>query len=445
MKIIIAGSGEVGSHLAKLLSYESQEITLIDSNDEKLTFPNSQLDIRVVQGDCTSISVLNKANVSEVDLFVGVTAGESTNLTACYLAKQLGAKKTIARISNPELLENENIDFSNLGISELVSPELLTSKEINMVINRAEFTDPFEFDDGALITLGLSATHTSTFVGKTVVEAAEIFPETHFFPISIKRDDKTIIPRGDTVFHSGDHIVFMTEPGGEEELLKLSGQNNGEIKNVMILGGGRVGKKVAEDLSSDSISVKLVEINKERAEELAEELAECLVIYGDGTNSELLDEEHLDQMDAFIAVTGDSETNIMSSLIAKAKGINKTIALVDNLDYYKLTQISGIDTLINKKLLAADAISKHVHKAEVVAISQLDNMDAELLEFVVKENSKVCNKTIKDLDFPRCAIIAGVIRDGKGYIVLGDFKVLSDDRIVVCCLNDSIQKVEKLF
>ena len=445
MKIIIAGSGEVGSHLAKLLSYESQEITLIDSNDEKLTFPNSQLDIRVVQGDCTSISVLNKANISEADLFVGVTAGESTNLTACYLAKQLGAKKTIARISNPELLENENIDFSNLGISELVSPELLTSKEINMVINRAEFTDPFEFDDGALITLGLSATHTSTFVGKTVVEAAEIFPETHFFPISIKRDDKTIIPRGDTVFHSGDHIVFMTEPGGEEELLKLSGQNNGEIKNVMILGGGRVGKKVAEDLSSDSISVKLVEINKERAEELAEELAECLVIYGDGTNSELLDEEHLDQMDAFIAVTGDSETNIMSSLIAKAKGINKTIALVDNLDYYKLTQISGIDTLINKKLLAADAISKHVHKAEVVAISQLDNMDAELLEFVVKENSKVCNKTIKDLDFPRCAIIAGVIRDGKGYIVLGDFKVLSDDRIVVCCLNDSIQKVEKLF
>ena len=415
------------------------------NNDEKLTFPNSQLDIRVVQGDCTSISVLNKANVSEADLFVGVTAGESTNLTACYMAKQLGAKKTIARISNPELLENENIDFSNLGISELVSPELLTSKEINMVINRAEFTDPFEFDDGALITLGLSATHTSTFVGKTVVEAAEIFPETHFFPISIKRDDKTIIPRGDTVFHSGDHIVFMTEPGGEEELLKLSGQNNGEIKNVMILGGGRVGKKVAEDLSSDSISVKLVEINKERAEELAEELAECLVIYGDGTNSELLDEEHLDQMDAFIAVTGDSETNIMSSLIAKAKGINKTIALVDNLDYYKLTQISGIDTLINKKLLAADAISKHVHKAEVVAISQLDNMDAELLEFVVKENSKVCNKTIKDLDFPRCAIIAGVIRDGKGYIVLGDFKVLSDDRIVVCCLNDSIQKVEKLF
>ena len=180
MKIIIAGSGEVGSHLAKLLSYESQEITLIDSNDEKLSFPNSQLDIKVVQGDCTSISTLKKSNVSDCDLFVGV---------------KLGAKKTIARISNPELIKEKDLQFDRLGISELISPEILTSKEINMVINRSEFTDPFEFDDGALITLGLSATHTSKFVGKTVVESAKIFPETHFFPISIKRGDKTIIPR----------------------------------------------------------------------------------------------------------------------------------------------------------------------------------------------------------------------------------------------------------
>jgi trk system potassium uptake protein TrkA len=178
---------------------------------------------------------------------------------------------------------------------------------------------------------------------------------------------------------------------------------------------------------------------------LAEDLSDCLIIYGDGTNSELLEEENLGQMDAFIAVTGDSETNIMSSLIAKSKGITKTIALVDNLDYYKLTQISGIDTLINKKLLAADAISKHVHKAEIIAISQLDNMDAELLEFVVNEDSEVCNKEVKTLGFPRCAIIAGVIRDGEGYIVLGDFKILNQDRVVVCCLKDSIQKIEKLF
>ena len=277
-----------------------------------------------------------------------------------------------------------------------------------MVINRAEFTDPFEFDDGTYYCL--NASHTSIFIGKTVVDAAKIFPETHFFPIAIKRDENTIIPRGDTVFHSGDHIVFMTEPGGEEELLKLSGQSNEQIKNVMILGGGNIGKKVAEDLTMDNINVKLVESDKDRAEELAEDLSDCLIIHGDGTNSDLLDEENLNQMDSFIAVTGDSETNIMSSLIAKSKGVMKTIAMVDNLDYYKLTQVSGIDTLINKKLLAADAISKHIHKAEVVAISQLANMDAELLEFVVNPDSEVCNKTIKELEFPRSAIIAGIIR-----------------------------------
>ena len=297
------------------------------------------------------------------------------NITSCLLAKQLGAKKTIARISNPELIKNRNVDFTQLGINELISPEILTSKEINMVIN-VQNSRSFEFDDGALITLGLNASHTSIFIGKTVVDAAKIFPETHFFPIAIKRDENTIIPRGDTVFHSGDHIVFMTEPGGEEELLKLSVQSNEQIKNVMILGGGNIGKKVAEDLTSDNINVKLVESDKDRAEELAEDLSDCLIIHGDGTNSDLLDEENLNQMDSFIAVTGDSETNIMSSLIAKSKGVMKTIAMVDNLDSYKLTQVSGIDTLINKKLLAADAISKHIHKAEVVAISQLANMDA---------------------------------------------------------------------
>ena len=237
----------------------------------------------------------------------------------------------------------------------------------------------------------------------------------------------------------------MTEPGGEEELLKLSGQNNGIIKNVMILGGGRVGKKVAEDLSSNNFNVKLVEINKERAEELAEDLENCLVIYGDGTNTELLEEESLDQMDSFIAVTGDSEDNIMSSLIAKSKGINKTIALVDNLDYYKLTQISGIDTLINKKLLTANTIFRYIRRGDVLAMTTLNNFNAEILEFKVKSNSKISGMKIKDIDFPRSSIVGGVIKNGKGIISLGNYKIVKNDRVVVCCLPRAIQKVESLF
>ena len=445
MNIIIAGSGEVGSHLAKLLSYESQEITLIDSNKENLSFPNSHLDIKVIHGDCSSISVLKDANVYSCDLFIAVTEMQSVNLTSCFLAKQLGAKKTIARISNTELIEKNGVDISSLGIEELISPESLAADEISLVVSQSIFDDAVEFEDGALLTLGLKVQESAPLVGKTVVEAAGILPEMHFFPIAIKRGNDSIIPRGDTVFETGDRIIFMTTKGGDEELMKLSGMENQEIKNVMILGGGKIGKRVAKELSKNDLNVKVVESNKQKAEDLAEDLADCLVILGDGTNVELLEDEGIDQMDAFISVTGDSETNIMSCLMAKSKGIYKTIALVENIDYYKLSQISGIDTLINKKLLAANMISKYVRRGEVVAVSQLSNMNAELLEFVVRKDSIICNKKIKDLLFPRSAIISGVIRDGQGLIVLGDFKLLENDRVVVCCLMDSIKEVENFF
>jgi len=445
MKIIIAGAGEVGFHLAKLLSYESQEITLIDPVRDSLTFAEGHLDIKVLKGDSTSIKTLNDANASDADLFIGVTSLQATNLTACFLAKQLGVKKTIARISNTEYNNSKNnINFSDLGVDELISPEDLASDEIELVVNQSVFNDTFEFEDGALTTLGLNLSDSAILIGKSVTEAATFFPEIHFFPIAIKRNDVTIIPRGNTIFKIGDHVVFMTIKGGDKELCKLSGTDLTKIDDVMIMGGGNIGRKVAKKLSKN-FNVKIIEKSKSRAQDLADRLPETLVIYGDGRNVELLDEENLNNMDAFISVTGNSETNIMSCLVAKSKGIKKTIALVDNMDYYKLSQSIGIDTLINKKLLAANSIVKYIKKAEVVAISQLSNMNAELLEFVINENSHVCDKFIRDLNFPREAIISGVIRDGNGLVVLGDFKILKDDRVVVCCKLDTVNQVEKFF
>lgn len=445
MKIIIAGAGEVGFHLAKLLSNESQEITLIDPVRDSLTFAEGHLDIKVLKGDSTSIKTLNDANVANADLFIGVTSLQATNLTACFLAKQLGAKKTIARISNTEYSKTKhNINFSDLGVNELISPADLAADEIELVINQSVFNDTFEFENGALTTLGLNLSESAILIGKSVTESASFFPEIHFFPIAIKRNDETIIPRGNTIFRIGDHVVFMTTKGGDKELCKLSGKNQTDIENVMIMGGGSIGRKVAKKLSG-KLNVKLIEKIKSRAEDIAERLPDTLVIYGDGRNVELLDEENLIDMDAFISVTGNSETNIMSCLVAKSKGINKTIALVDNMDYYKLSQSIGIDTLINKKLLAANSIVKYIKKAEVVAISQLRNMNAELLEFVVNQNSHVCDKYIRDLNFPREAIISGVIRNGNGLVVLGDFKITKDDRVVVCCKLDMVNQVEKFF
>jgi len=448
MKIIIAGAGEVGFHLAKLLSYESQDITLIDTHKERLVYADNHLDIRVLRGDATSISVLEDAHVDESELVIGVTSSETTNITFCMLAKQLGCKRTIARISNTEFIEHkERIRFSELGIDELISPEELAAEEIRMLLNKSAFNDTYEFEEGKLIMVGVSLQKTAPFVGKMVKEAALIFSELHFMPIALQRTGTrfTVIPRGDTVFKEGDQVYFITTPEGVDELYKLAGKKKEEIKNVMILGGSKVGFKSARDLCAQKFNVKLIEKNKEKAFDLADELPNALVINADGRNVELLEEESLDSMDAFIAVTGNSETNIMSCLVAKSKHIKKTIALVENMDYFQLSHSIGIDTLINKKLLAANNIFKYIRKGEVVALMRLNNINAEILEFVVKANSKVTGSIIRKLDIPKSATIGGVVRDGKGIIALGGFEIREGDRVVVCCLPNAIQKIEKLF
>lgn len=448
MKIIIAGAGEVGFHLAKLLSYESQEITLIDIDKESLTYADTHLDIKVIRGDGTSIAILRDAKVDACDLLIAVTASETTNITVCVLAKQLGAKRTIARISNTEFITNkEEVGFTRFGIDELISPEALAASEIELSLRQSSFSDTYEFEEGALTMAGLTLSKEASFVGKTVKEAAKIFPEIHFIPIAIQRQGTqyTLIPRGDTVFKEGDNVVFITSEGGGEELCRLTGKSNTDIKSVMILGGTEIGFKAARDLSEKGFNVKLLEGDKERAFDIADKLPNVLVIKSDGRKVDVLDEENIGDMDAFIAVGDNSETNIMSCLVAKSKGVKKSIALVENMDYFELSHSIGIDTLINKKLLAANSIFRYIRKGEVVAMTKLNNMNAELLEFEVKASSAICNKLIKNADFPRSAIIGGVIRGNTGYIALGDFKIQEGDKVVVCSLLRSIKGVEKLF
>ncbi len=448
MKILIAGAGEVGFHLAKLLSYESQDITLIDPIAENLHYADTHLDIRTLKGDSTSIKILQDARVDEADLVIAVTSSETTNITISVLAKQLGAKRTVARITNTEFLDHqEQIGFSGFGIDELISPESLASKEIELLLNQSAFNDSYEFEDGALTMVGVNLQRTAQFVGKTVQQAGEIFPEIHFMPIAIQRfgTQYTLIPRGDTQFKEGDQVYFITTAGGVDELYKLTGKTKHAMKNVMILGGSNIGRQSADQLSKAGVNVKLIEKDAKKAFDLADLLPNVLVLNGDGRNVELLQEESIHEMDAFIAVTGNSETNIISCLMAKSKSVKKTISLVENMDYFQLSHSIGIDTLINKKLLAANNIFRYVRKGEVVAMTKLNNMNAELLEFIVKPESAVCNKTIASAGVPRSAIIGGVIRQGVGNIVLGNFKIEAGDRVVVCCLPRSIAKVEKLF
>jgi trk system potassium uptake protein TrkA len=386
--------------------------------------------------------------VSQSDLVIGVTSSETTNITLCLLAKQLGSKKTIARISNTEFLDYKDlIKFSEMGIDELISPEELAATEIKLLLSQSAFNDTYEFEEGRLIMVGVSLPTGAPFVGKTVQEAAQIFPELHFMPIALQRRGTqfTLIPRGNTEFKEEDQVYFITDRKGVDELYKLTGKKKEEIRNVMILGGSKVGTKAARDLCEQRFNVKIIEKDKNKAFEVADMLPNALVINGDCRNVELLEEESLESMDAFIAVTGNSETNIMSCLVAKSKHIKKTIALVENMDYFQISHSIGVDTLINKKLLAANNIFRYVRKGEVVALTRLNNLNAEILEFVVKASSEVNGELIRELDFPREASIGGVIRQGKGIIALGDFRIQEGDRVVVCCLPSAIRRIEKLF
>ena len=448
MKIIIAGAGEVGFHLAKLLSFESQDITLIDTDRERLNYAEGHLDIKTIRGNASSLSLIRESNAGQSDLFIAVTAHESINLMVCAMAKQLGCKRTIARISSIEFINSaEDISFQKIGVDELISPEELAAVEIQQLLDQSAFSNSYEFEKGALTMIGTKLGDEVPFVGKSVKESATIFPNVHFMPIAIQRKGTqyTMIPRGDTIFEAGDTIFFITLKAGVDEIQKLSGKSNEPIKNVMILGGSKIGINTARDLCKKKFNVILLEQNKLKALEISEILPDIMVIHGDGRSSELLEEEAIESMDAFISVTENSETNIMSCLMASSKGVKKTIALVENMDYFHLSHAIGIDTLINKKLLTANTIFRYIRRGDVVDMTTLNNLNAEILEFIVKPTSKVANYRIKDLDFPRTATIGGIIKEGKGVIALGDYKIKAGDRVVVCCLPRAIKRIESLF
>ena len=334
--------------------------------------------------------------------------------------------------------------MDSLGIDALVSTEDLAAQEIKSLIEHSAFTDSFDFEGEKLRLLGIHLDESSDIIDKSIMETASLNPKLSFMPVAIQRGDVTLIPRGTTVLRQGDHVYFVAQEAGEGEVIRLTGKKHFDIRNIMILGGGSIGVKSSLILS-DKYKIKLIEQNKNRCYELADILPKTMILNGDGRNVELLEEENIENMDAFIAVTGNSETNIMSCLVAKKHGVKKTIALVENMDYIHLSQEIGIDTLINKKLLAVSSIFKFLRQGQVISIANLHGVDAEILEFEVNFGAKITEKPIRELEFPKDAIIGGVVRNGKGYMTMGDFQLQPHDRVVVFTLPAAIHKVESFF
>jgi len=445
MIIVIAGAGDVGFHLGRLLALENHETTIIDIDEEKLEYVSKHLDVHTIAGSSTSFSVLQQAGIANCDLFIAVTSHENANFTSAVIAKRMGAKRTIVRVSNAEFLLNRKNPFmKDVGIDEIILPETLAAEEIKRLVAHAVLTDHFSFESGKLSLMGIKVDENSILLNKSLNEVYPNGEKDHFQNVAILRSNETIIPSDETVFAMNDHGYFITSPEGELDVMKMSSSGLKEIKNIMILGGSKIGYHAAR-LLSKKYRVKIIDPRKEQCKKLAADLRDTLVIHGDPQNIELLEEEHMSEMDVVIAVTENSETNIISCLMAKNKGVQKTIALVENVDYIHLSQNVGVDTMINKRLIAANFIFRYIRKGEVLAMAGIHGANCEVLEFEVNARSNINKKRINELNFPKDARIGGVIRDGKGIIPEPDFLLRERDHVVVLSKPDAIKKVENLF
>ena len=445
MRILISGAGDVGFYLAKQLSRYDHHITVIDPVDIQLNRADREAEVLTINGSSTSFRILQKANVQNTDLLLAVTNSEEINIITAILAKQMGVKETLARVSNGEYVrKNLPIDFKQIGVDHLIYPEELAALEIVQLIERAAATDIHDFEEGKLTLIGLKLDRDAIVLKRSIQDIMMDIEGIDFRIVMIKRRGQTMIPTGKERLFAGDQIIVITVPEGLKLILKLAGKEKTKLNNIMLLGGGKIGRATAR-LLEKKYNLKLLEADSEKATELADMLKHTLVLLGDGRDIKLLTDEGIKEMDAFIAVTEDAETNIISGLMAKEFGVEKTIAYVENAEYTQLTQTVGIDSLINKKLITANYIAKLVRKANIVALTNIHGMDAEVLEYAVHDNCKLTMSPLKNLEFPPGAIIGGVVRNNNAFIAVGDTMIKVDDRVVVFALPGAIKKVEEFF
>ena len=435
----------MGLHLAEALVRSNHDITIVDPHEELLKMMESHSDLMTITGDSTSTAVLQRANVKHADLVIAVLHDEHINLLTGIIAKKLGAKKVIARVNTMENLSPEVWRmYQDLGIDGLLSPEDIAAQEIISLLKQNASLETYDFSGGKLQLFMVKLESEAEILGKTVDEVIDQYQHLEFRIAAIHRRQSTFIPQGEDVFQIGDMVYVVTKPHAVKDIIKLSGKKKINVHNVMIVGGGRVGRITAKRLENE-LNIKVLENNKERCMDLTNYLSEALVVNADARDLDLLEDEGIKDMDAFIAVTDNTETNILTCLQAKSFGVKKTIALVENIDYIDISQNIGIDSIINKKLIAASYMVKYTLGAKVSSLKCLSGIDADIVEFDVRAGSAVTRKTIGQLAMPNDAIICGITRDGESFIATDDFQIETDDLVVVLALPNGIPAVERLF
>ena len=443
MKIIIAGAGEVGTHLAKMLSNEDQDIIVLDSNQQQLDLLDSHYNLMTHNGSTSSFQTMKDLGISSTDLYIAVTPYESRNITSCAIAKKLGARKTVARIDNFEFLIAKNKEIlKTLGVDYLIYPEDLAAQEIHLSLSHNWARYWAELNDGKLLIIGVKLHDGTPLVN---LQLKDLPISNHDFHVAaIKRRNETIIPHGQDKLLAGDIVYFITTPEHIEKVRDLSGKKKRVIKKAFILGGSRIAIRFARQYH-ETYQIKIIDNNRDHCEKMAILLPDCEIINGDGRDIETLRENNLYQYDAFLALTGSSETNILACLTAKEFGVNKTVADVEDLQFLSQAENLNIGTTINKKLLASSHIFKFLLAADESNSKFLTLADAEIAEMYVNEGSKITKKLVKDLNLPYGMTLAALVRGENCELIGGMTQIEPGDYVVVFCLSGMLKKMEKWF
>lgn len=446
MKIIIAGAYDIGIYLAQLLSNKKHDIVLMDTNEERLTHIDSETDLLALEGSPTSVTALKEAGAEHADLFIGTTPDQNTNLISCVMAKALGTQKTVAKVDNYEYIDSKQARFfKERGIDSLIYPEMLAAKDINNGLKMSWVRQRWDVHNGALVMLGIKLRDTCKILNQPLRHLCG--PNDPYHVVAVKRNGETIIPGGNDELKVYDLAYFMTTRNYIPYIREIVGKEHYvDVKNVMVMGGGNTAVRAVETMP-EYMNVTLLERDEKRCEELNDEInrKETLVVNGDGRDLRLLVEEGIHNTQAFVALTENTETNILACLAAKRLGVRKTVAMVENTDYVAMAENLDIGTIINKKAIAASHIYQMTLDANVENVRFLMTIKADVAEFIPAEGSKVTRKEVKDLGLPRGMTIGGLVRQEKGELVSGNTRIKAGDSVMVFCHKVDMKKIEKFF
>ncbi len=445
MKILITGAGAVGFNLAKRLVKDEHDVLLMDSDLSRVEYAQEHLDIGVLQGNASSYKDLKAAEIEKADFFAALTNNDEVNLVSCMIAKKSGVSVTTARVRNPEYSSKRAILSSKeLGADFLIHPERLVAQAIVKLIRQSSATDFIEFDEGRIQLIGIRLDRSAKVLNKPLMELGEVYGNPPLRIVAVKRRERTVIPRGDDRLVPGDQIYIICDPDYLSTALGYFGKKDTKVEDIMIIGGGQVGRFIARTLEKE-INVKIIERDEMKAMKLSEELRHALVLHGDGSDLDLLTFEGLREMDEFVAVTGDDEANILTSLLANHMQVPRTITLVRKTDYLALGPAVGMDAAVSKELIAVNAIQQYIRQKNIAFFAQLPGLDAEIIEFVAGSRSKITRQPLMKTDFPKNAIIAAVLKDDGLEIPTGVTRIEPGDKVVVFSLPNAVKNVEIFF